>query len=319
MQAFSNSTAAAAVGRKSNNQVLPVIGAIGMLLTNTVLTIGSGVGAELIMNQNALAEKHAKTKAEEYITGLKNESQEKNSPYFSQYQEFSKKCDQGEEQLQNLEKDSPAANQLSPAANQLHLKLFGTYENRKELDDGKNFSPEDFSPEDASKLPTCYKAKVYEYYQKKYQKEYIQPKKVNYSKALETRNSWGNDTEFLKEIAPNIYGKDFIDEGPFENRFKNGSLAVEIALKNLFQKIADRNLSQLGFSLFLFSISAITSLIACLLAISLSYRSEFKDSHSDAAELEIDNWLEEQWDQLINKHRQEEQQLLQKNVLEENN
>lgn len=287
---FSNSAAAAA-GRKKGNQVLPIIAAAGMLLINGVLTVGSGVGAELLMNQSNLVEKQANKKADEYIRRLSNEINDENSPDFLKFQELKEECDEGIDKLGTFEKNSPEAERL-------HTKLFGSVKNRKEWAAGKDLSTID--RDSALSLPICHKADVYEHYVNV--DAALQDKQEKLTKVEEKRILLGNDTQFLKQNALAIYDNHFNENGGF----KNGSVAVEIALSNLLENFKEGEYSQLGFALFLFLISFVTSLIACFWTISYSYLSESKDSHSDVARAAIDKFFTDQENKLSEKHQQEE-------------
>ena len=172
--------------------------------------------------------------------------------------------------------------------------MYGDYKNRNNWD--KLYpSSENINIEKIDSYPLCHRQKGYE--AKVINEVKIAKEKLN--NTLTVRRKLGNDIEFLEQEALEIYRNNFNEN----KELKSGSLAVEIALNSLWEKFTDGNISQLGFPLFLISLSLITSLIACLATISLSCRSDFLDSHSDIADREIDNWMNEKWLQLRNKQR----------------
>ncbi len=293
LQAFCNITSATVARRTSQNKFMPLIAAFGLILINGTLTIGSGIGSELINNQNAIAETYSKKKVDEYFENLKKEGENENPIYISRFEELSQECNQEEIRLKSAKIGSPEANEI-------HLSLYGTYEQRQEWNNGKDLSKID--PNAAGSLPTCHAADAFKYLANKDRKK----KHQEYINAIEIRNKLGSDLEFLKTEAKPIYQNNFTERG----ELKNGNYAIQIALLNILTNIKTHQFDKLGFSLFLFTISTITSLTACFLAISLSYLPEAEETNSKKLEGEIDRLLNYYMMDLQEKHRQEKQLLL---------
>lgn len=285
LQAFSNSTAAAVAGRTSNNKIMPILAAASMILINGVLTMGSGIGSELLLNGTGLAEQHAKELAEKYIQGQKEAANKKNSQYYDDYINLKKECEDGLKRL-----DSPDGIEKS----RLYERLKGDHKDRNRLDE---VYPSSASKEKIDGYPLCPKANGYKDLVDR--NKDINDARKELDSLKKTRNNLGNDIDFLKKNAINIYQNNFRNNG----ELKNGSLAVEKALETLWEKTFSGNLKQLGFPLFLFLISLVTSLTACAFVFCLSLRKDSSESHSEVALREIDNWIYETWKQLRNKQR----------------
>ena len=287
LQAFSNSTAAAVAGRTANNKKMPILAAASMLLVNGVLTAGSGVGSELLLNGTGLAEQHAKELADEYVQGKEEAASDESSDYYSESIALEEKCKAEETKLEN-------AGDNNPKARRIYSKIYGEYKYKDNR--GIKF-PSSASKEKIDGYPLCLKADGY----RDLVERDVEQKRDIFESLENTRNNLGNDIEFLEENAENIHQNNFRNDG----ELKNGSLAVEIALSSLWEKTFSGNFKQLGFPLFLFLISLVTSLTACAFVFCLSLRKDSLESHSDVALREIDNWMYEKWIQLRNKQRKD--------------
>lgn len=303
---FSNSTASGVASRKKGNQVSPLIAAIGLLSINGLLTVGSGIGAELWMNESNLVEQFAKEKAEEIIKNKKSSNAAENSPLFEAYESSKKVCTEGEEKLRKARENNINSNKTNNEIinsnktnneiTQLFLKLYGKYEDYQDWQKGKDLSL--IKIETVSSYPDCHKADIYEYYVNKY---VIDNKNNTNNLVIELDEN--NYINFLKKEARNTYDRHFTED----EKFISGSLAIGYALNNLLEQIKVRNYGQIGMSLIFLLISFLTSLVACFWIISYTYSQDYRASYSVTVSSEINNFFNKQLNKLKGDQKYESQ------------
>jgi hypothetical protein len=288
---FGNDTAAAVASRKYSNKKWSKAAIIGLLSLNLVQTITSGIGVELLNNQSALS----LLKANEVINEQKSKHQHsrkqwkeviEESPPYQQYLKAEQQCN---ENIVKLEK----MNAQDPHYHRVFLETYGTYEQKK------NPQWERITTE---KLPHCPKMNRLESENKLLFENYHLVEKKWEEKLMKQTD---NDLIFLKNEFPESYDLYFLENGTI----KDGGDRVRLASQNFLNKLITGNLSALGFSLFFFSISAITSLTSCLMTLAHSQREETINSRDESIIKSRNDWLYEQWILMLERHREEENKL----------
>ncbi len=287
LAAFSNHTATLTAARSKDNSLVSGISGLGFLAVASVLTVASAVGAELFSNQTELARIVASEKADVFVDETKELMN--NVPYKSKLDEVTLKCEENEEKLAYLPEASIERSDLFRTT----WGSWDTYEKHFLSPSGRNTYVQNISPKNAASKPICVQKIVYE-------------RAVNAStgeveaelgQLQERRIKLGNDVEFLKTEASDIHAQLFTDEGDL----KDGALAVKVALDNLVTKLQEGKWNELGFSIFLFSISAITSTTACLLTFSLAALKDAEKAACPVVRREILSSLKDIEDSLLAK------------------
>jgi hypothetical protein len=272
ISAFSNYTVALATSNSKGNELISGIAGAAYLSMSLALTVASGVGAELFNNQTELAQIVASEKADLFIQ--EKQASLNNNPHKAQLKVVSQKCTEGKEKLRGLEEGTMERNDL-------FLELWGpwgAYENSN-LED--NVTSEDL--DNIAYQPICVQERTYLKKSNKYEQE----ARTKFVETQENRIQLGNDVEFLSIEAEKIHSQFFTKDG----HLKDGALAVKVALENLIDKTVDGRWNELGFSIFLLLISAITSITACALAFLLASSDDAIKSNCPTIKKEIEEAL----------------------------
>lgn len=104
------------------------------------------------------------------------------------------------------------------------------------------------------------------------------------------RIALGNDQRFLKLRYPDRYSLAFQPNGEFRSTVE----LVAVGLDSFVAKFRTGQFSQLGLSLYVLLVSALTSLSACLLVLLHPYRPGVAQSWNEELRRERDRWLAEQ-------------------------
>ncbi|GGA52923.1 hypothetical protein CYANOKiyG1_72900 [Okeania sp. KiyG1] len=235
------------------------IGTSGFITLNLVLTFVSGVGSELLLNQPGLSRKLGEDLvAESIFQPLENE--------ILVIKEDATKIRQECTTLQRkLERLSPN----DPNRDELHLAAYGLYADRINQGGYKSYENDPIE-----QWPACPKAndlaaasdRQLKVAQDKYQQ-----------KLTEVKN-YGSYLAYLKKNKPEIYESRFNEAG----NISSGTQATRVAAISFAHKLLSRQWVDIGQSLFVMSISAITSTIAIFMAISYSKREDVQMSKSEA-------------------------------------
>lgn len=270
---LSNKNATIAANKAKYGHFWNSVGLGTMITLSIVKSLVAGVGSELLLNQPELERKLAETlitKQQEKLEDLKSID----SPEFKDARQQLKEKNA---QLQKLEKSHPRWNSL-------YIELYGEYGERDR----------DWTGVPKEKLPLTILVKRLE---AESYKSYNTAKKQLEQK-LAKRSDIGNDVIFLQKEMPFVYAGNFAENG----EIKSGSKAVEIATLNFFQKLINGDFAGLGFSLFFFSLSVVTSTASVLLTIAYANREDVIQSQqldSDAEKL-IKEWFENKYKLLHN-------------------
>lgn len=278
---ISNITATTTATRRAKNVKWARAGLGGMIALNLLKSLFSGVGGELLNNQSGLNQQMAAQLIEQQIERVEK-LKEIDTP---QYTNTVQRCEKGRIQLEKMERNHARRDSL-------HIELFGSWNDRHR----------DWIGVPLEQLPICLQVPRLE-------KEAYAPyekAKDQLNQKLIRRADIGNDLLFLKQEMPAVYSLAFIDKGNISStEISSGVAAVAIATDNFFGKLCRGEFASLGFSLFFFSISIITSAIAVWKTMKYAERQDVQMSRNEAIACERDLWLEERWQELVERHQQE--------------
>lgn len=258
-----NYTATAASGRKLENRSWAGWATASLISLNILQTMASGVGIELLNNQTTLSQLRAaelKLEGDKRVEDLKKFT----SP---QLDSFRHRCETGKKELnQKMNSDS--------GYDALYESLYGTWAERN-----RNWS----SVEPESR-PICVQANFLE--QEAFR--YYEQAKADWEQ-LKADNILMDNLTFVKQSLPDLYAQHFTEKG----LLRSGVDATRLATQNFFGKIANLQFLDLGLSLYVFGISAITSFAACTMAIAHANRPDTQMSRDENVIRERDRYLQE--------------------------
>lgn len=183
-------------------------------------------------------------------------------------------------------------NRQHPLWNSTYIRLYGSYGERNK---NWNLVP-------TGQLPVCLRITRLE----SESLAAYKTAKAQLEAKLIRRTDMGNDLAFLKQEMPKVYQRIFIDKGDITTaEIASGVDAVAIASENFFGKLGRGDFASLGFALFFFSLSIITSAFAVMKTIRYAEREDVMMSRDEAISRERELWLESQWNELVERHQQE--------------
>ncbi len=259
---FTNETTTAVSSCKKYNKSWQKWAIVASLSINSLQSIASLVGTQLLLDQPGLSQMKAAEsiqKQREQLETLKQDS--------PQYQDAAKSCQEGEQQLKQLERTDPRWDSL-------YAKLEGTWGERNS----------NWNQIPLEKLPVC--RQVVRLRTEAYQN--YETAKKNMEQLLVIRSQMGNDLAFLKQEMPRLYEQHFIPSG----EMASGIEATRMAILSCANKLLSGDIAAIGFPLFMLLLSVITSGCAWAMTIALAFREDAKQSFSDAVKLQRDFWLE---------------------------
>lgn len=265
--ASGNELSSAVARNKPDNRSWSIWACLGLIFLNILQTGATGVGIELINNRVELEEIYASQIANQYLA--KKQQKIENLATISDpiYQNVKEKCIQGEAILNSL-------NRNNPLWDSYYVRLYGLYDER-----GKNWSETPFQ-----QLPICRQVtRLEDENSQKYQEAFN-----NYQSLLSARTDAGSDLLFLRNYAQNAFEQHFNNQG----QMKSGAILVGLATTQVYQKLFNGQGKELGLSLFIFAISAITSITACAMAICHALNKEIALSYDENLQKEIDNYFQ---------------------------
>lgn len=231
---------------------------MGLIPLNFVQTLASGVGVEVFNNQNELATNYARTLVNKQFNELQIQLDNSKSPS-PQLENIRRECEQGNNQLIAL-KQSPNAG----AYDAQYIKLYGSFGDRDQ----------DWGDIPFSQLPLCRQKDQLE----AELNEKREQQTLEFDRLKDLRNSLGLDVDFLRESWPMLYKKHFNESG----EIASGTNLVKEGGLNLFSKFQAGDFPALGLSLFILSISAITSIVSCAMAYSFANSQEVQISRNES-------------------------------------
>ncbi|MGL5061010.1 MAG: hypothetical protein ACRC62_13630 [Microcoleus sp.] len=261
---FTNDTTTAVSSRTKYNKTWQFWAIAASLSINTLQSIASFVGTELMLNQSGLSQLKAAESIQKQIQQVETLKQF-DSP---QYQQARQRCQEGEQQLSQLDRTNPRWESL-------YAQLHGTWGERNS----------NWNQVPLEKLPTCRQVVRLE---TEASQNYETAKK-NIGQLLVVRSQMGNDLEFLKQKMPLVYQQHFTPAG----EITSGIEATRMAIFSCTNKLLSGDIAGMGFPLFMLLLSVITSGYACAMTIALAFREDTAKSFNDAVKNQRDFWLEE--------------------------
>jgi len=258
-----NYCATATSGEKKGTKSWAQLATVSLILMNVVQTLASGVGVELLNNQNALSQLRAKELIAErtsMIEGL----QALKSPDFENAQ------NQCQADKATLEEYKAAG---SPAFDTLYVKTYGLYSERNRR----------WGEVPMNDQPTCVRARTLE---ERDLKPYNEAKEL--WKEAQADGALVGQVGLVRAAMPEIYIQEFTEDG----LIRSGVVATRLATQNFFGKLSGGQFMDLGLSLYIFSISAITSLAACTLAVAHARREDTQMSRNQSVIRERDLYIQ---------------------------
>ncbi|MGI0481103.1 hypothetical protein ACN4EE_09955 [Geminocystis sp. CENA526] len=267
---FSNITAATVANRSKKNRAWANVGIFGMVSISIVKSLVSGIGVELLMNRTGIQQQAVDYFVAEQIAkveALKN----LDSP---QYENAKLQCEQGRAKLATMteqDRDYDA----------LRVDVNGLWSERDK----------DWSNTPLDKVPLCNRASVLE---TQHYAIYNQSKEALNEK-LSIRAQRGNDLAFLRDEFPEVYEFHFDKDG----NLRSSVTQVQMATLSFFNKLRQGDFANLGLSLFLFSLSIISSAAAVLITITYANREDVLKSRDEDFARQRDIQLEQIYKELI--------------------
>ncbi len=263
---------AVAQGKKTNQTWAKTALLMGLIPLNILQTFASGVGAELFNNGSELNQIQAQRVLDETISKQAEVIENLNNFESPLYQSVQTRCLSGEAELK-------ATTPSSPQWDSIYVRLYGTWQDKDRAWENVKLEL----------LPVCRQMTRLENQKNQQFSEYQQAKNL-LEQQQQKRAEISNDVIFLERYYPTIYQQHFDRQG----QMKSGVKTVAIATENFFYKMLNGKWSELGISLFFFSVSAITSVSACAMAWHFSQRKDVAMSWDENVRQERDRWLHEQ-------------------------
>ena len=261
-----------AINRKSQkSSFLETLGAFSaLIILNIIQSFATGIGAELFNNQAKLSQIQATNIVEKQFILRNNQVENiKNNPS-PRYLEVKKQCENGEKELNQLSTNNPRWDSL-------YVNLYGLWQEKN-----KNWAGYD-----VSQIPVCIQMNMM---REEVFIDYENAQK-NYNNLLLLRSETSNDLIFLQDNFPNVYQLHFTSNGDINS----GLELVTLATENFLNKLFAGNFSEITLSLFIMSLSFITSFVACLYTWFYAQNQDVKLSWDEELRYKRDLWLEQQW------------------------
>jgi hypothetical protein len=264
---FTNSMGKALASRKPGNLVWSTFATVTMLGMNIIMSLTSLVAPELSLNQTQLAE----LKAEE----LANEQEIK----VNRVQPDLRAVNDAEAKCKEFQDKAATYPEGSPARNDYFIKANGFYEEKNR--DWRSVLVEDGQ----AKVPFCPLAKLL----REDALKVSQAAKADWENKKAQIVQSSSYVAGIKQVMPALYEQHFDANG----QLISGTEATRLAIQSATSKLMTGNWNGLGFSLFFFATSVITSTGACTLAIAHSFREDIQMSFDESLQIKLDEFLED--------------------------
>jgi hypothetical protein len=227
---ISNAFGEAACRNRHRGEALT--GWVGLVLINILLTLTAGPGVELLLDPQGLAERRSQELLQKVLdTSL----QEQN---LTQRQE---RANLAQANCQAILNDLKALPPKHPNRDLLYQQAYGTWGERNR----------DWNQVELTNLPLCRKASRLDEEAQAYADK-IQAER----EAKQTEiHRYGSGLLYLKAVHPDMYRINF-DEN---SQLRSGLEASRLSLQGFAQKLSTGDVSELGFALFFFTVSLVTS------------------------------------------------------------
>lgn len=271
---ISNLSGELAARRSKGENFASDIGLLGLLSINLILSSLTGVGTELIVNLAGLQENFAEENIDQIEDNLMIQAREQQSVLLSEAQEQERICGDLNVQIQELTETNPD----SPERDRLILEATGSYADRD-----RDWMAVYLEKQSISGIPSCKAKDIL--------REEANNRISEVAAIFENRDQAGDAQNFLLQEFPEVYAANFTEEGDF----LQGSDAVQMAWNSFFGVILSGefiNMGRIGFSLLMFILSVLTSLLSCLAVMAHGNRRDVQLSHSEKIKAAILSHLE---------------------------
>ncbi|WP_159790376.1 hypothetical protein [Sodalinema gerasimenkoae] len=262
---FTNDNGTAVAGRKYGNQSWAKAGAAAMIAMSVLQSFAAGVGMEAMNNRPYLAE----LKAQEEI--------ERQTENLQAIPATSEALEAAQQEFQQLQGELVGIPRENPNWDTLHVQLYGTWAERDR----------DWSQVPLENLPLQQRVFRLERQAQVIKEEAQQA----WGEKLAQRQQLGDDVLFLQQHLPGAFARHFDDD----YELKSGTEIVRLAVVSLYQKVLSLDVASLGFPLFFFLLSVVTSGIACWLTLAHAQRQDVQISRdewvSEAIQAQVEAWI----------------------------
>jgi len=267
MTKFTNGMGKAVATRKPGNRIWSACATVPMLAMNVLMSGTSLVAPELSLNQAHLAELRAK----ELVAEQKNKVNDV-QPDLRAVNDAEAKCQDFEQKAANYPEGTTARNDY-------FIKANGLYQEKNR--DWKSV----LAQEGQAKVPFCPLAKLL----REDVLKVSQVAQADWEKQKAQIVRSASYAAGVKQIMPALYEQNFDANG----QLISGTEATRLAIESTTSKLMTGNWNGLGFSLFFFATSVITSGGACALAIAHSFRKDIQMSFDESLQIQLDEFLED--------------------------
>ncbi|MCG9891672.1 MAG: hypothetical protein MH252_11420 [Thermosynechococcaceae cyanobacterium MS004] len=282
---ISNDTATVvARGKRGSRHWAYTAALCGFIPLSILQSLVSGIGSELFNNRTVLAQLWAEDLVQQRFEMKQQRIEALKTISTPAYLSTEKTCREGEAELNKLSKSDPRWNAQ-------YAKLYGTWSDRSRV----------WTTLPAEMLPVC---KRLDRFQQDNQAQ-IEKEQQALQILQEKRSQLGNDLKFLRQDFATVYEQHF----DASEDFISGVQAIAIATDHFIANLEQGNVTQLGLSLFFFTLSCLTSLVACVMVFTFGRREDVQMSWSEELRRERDQWLTNKFAELIQHQEAEEQRL----------
>lgn len=270
---FSNDNATAVAGRKYGNRAWARFATGGLIAINALQSAFAGPGVMLLNDYSTVQ----LGKAKELIAENTQRVEELRNLSNPRYEAVQQRLEKLEQEL----KETPRSD---PRWESLYAQINGIWAERTR----------DWRQVPLEQAPLSAQLNIL----REDQFRIYEAAKADWQHKLEKRAASGSDVAFLQRELPDLYSQHFHPDGTL----KSGVEAVRIATQNFFGKLQQGDWQGLGFPLFFFGLSCITSTTACTMAIAYSRRPDVQKSRDPVIEAARNRWLEDQYRALCEQH-----------------
>ncbi|MFM2062451.1 MAG: hypothetical protein RLZZ507_2121 [Cyanobacteriota bacterium] len=265
---FANITGTATAKRKPGNIIWSMSATAGFLAMNALMTMTTPVAPELTLNQHGLAEMRAK----ELIEIKEQEVKEKIKPSA----EGLVKLNQVETECKRLENELKKYPRGSVQRNDFYINAYGEY--------SKVRSNYNWSAVPEGKRPVCANAKILN-------------QEIRES-AIQAQEIWARQKQKIllsasyvvgiRNTLPELYEQEFNEKG----EVNSGIVKARLAIESTYTKLGQGEWTNLGFSIFCFALSILTSIFSCAMAISHSMRKDVQMSFDESLPIALEEFCQ---------------------------
>lgn len=269
---FTKECAAGSSSYHRNNRSWSASASLGFIGLSIIQSLSSGVSVELTLNQSGLINLKASEIIDAKTSQVRKSAEELRTQKLSTttHKKDRSNCNKYKSKIENLQENNKATS-LDAEFNQAYIDAYGERANEK------NFKSNNYPIDD---LPVCRRVERREQTAEIKYYQYI----ADWEDILTSRGDMG-DVKFVRTQLPDLYTESFLEDNVksgnsfvVETKVRSGVELARLAFKNFFNKLDKGDFSGLGLSLFIFSISAVTSLTTCIVTISYASRKDVQNS-----------------------------------------